>query len=109
MKMDFNKSTILFVKVCRLSKKGRLIMTFETFRFMLQAYADQQKKPSSLPATVDTMAYAYQRICQGEDPWTALGDFSNAWYGYAKHIRPDLIKDPLTRPAWEKESSLYGA
>jgi hypothetical protein len=31
-------------------------------------------------------------------PWTALGDFSNAWYGYAKHIRPDLVKEPLIKP-----------
>src|SRR5579859_5014268 len=76
-------------------------MKFEILRLMAQDYADRHKEPPSLPATIDTMAYAYQRICQGEDPWTALGDFSNAWYGYAKHIRPDLIKDPLSRPEQE--------
>jgi hypothetical protein len=80
-------------------------MKFETLRLMAQDYADRHKEPQSLPATVDTMAYAYQRICQGEDPWTALGDFSNAWYGYAKHIRPDLVKDPLIRPAQETEAT----
>ena len=78
-------------------------MSFEILRLMAQEYADRHKEPQALPATIDTMAYAYQRICQGEDPWTALGDFSNAWYGYAKHIRPDLIKDPLTRPERETE------
>src|SRR5207245_7146179 len=78
-------------------------MSFEILRMMAQEYADRHKEPQSLPATIDTMAYAYQRICQGEDPWTALGDFSNAWYGYAKHIRPDLIKDPLTRPERETD------
>ena len=62
-------------------------MKFETLRLMAQDYADRYKEPQPLPAIIDTMAYAYQRICQGEDPWTALGDFSNAWYGYAKHIR----------------------
>jgi hypothetical protein len=67
-------------------------MKFETLRMMAQDYADRHKEPQSLPVTSDTMTYAYQRICQGEDPWTALGDFSNAWYGYAKHIRPDLIE-----------------
>src|SRR6266702_4639249 len=82
-------------------------MKFETFRLMAQDYADRHKEPPSLPATIDTMAYAYQRICQGEDPWTALGDFSNAWYGYAKHIRPDLIKDPLTRPERETERTRH--
>ena len=82
-------------------------MTFETLRLMAQDYADRHKEPLPLPATIDTMAYAYQRICHGEDPWTALGDFSNAWYGYAKHIRPDLIKDPLTRPARETEQTRH--
>ena len=32
------------------------------------------------PAIMQTMAWAYQQICAGEDPWTALGNFSNAWY-----------------------------
>jgi hypothetical protein len=78
-------------------------MKFETLRMMAQDYADRHKEPSSLPATTDTMAFAYQRICRGEDPWTALGDFSNAWYGCAKHIRPELVKEPLTRPEQETE------
>ncbi|HET7637294.1 MAG TPA: hypothetical protein VFK47_01005 [Ktedonobacteraceae bacterium] len=82
-------------------------MSFEILRMMAQEYADRHKEPQSLPATIDTMAYAYQRICPGEDPWTALGDFSNAWYGYAKHIRPDLIKDPLTRPEQETEQTRH--
>lgn len=56
-------------------------MTFETLRLMAQDYANRHKEPSPLPAVVDTMAYAYQRVCQGEDPWTVLGDFSNARYG----------------------------
>ena len=80
-------------------------MNFETLRLMSQDYADRYQEPSALPATIDTMAYAYQRICQGEDPWTALGDFSNAWYGYAKHIRPDLVKDPLIKPEQETEAT----
>jgi hypothetical protein len=78
-------------------------MTFETFRIMAQDYADRHKEPPSLPTTIDTMAFAYQRICQGEDPWTALGDFSNAWFGYAKHIRPDLVREPLGKPKQETE------
>jgi len=82
-------------------------MSFEILRMMAQEYADRHKEPPALPGTIDTMAYAYQRICQGEDPWTALGDFSNAWYGYAKHIRPDLIKDPLTRPEQETEQTRH--
>src|SRR5579862_414446 len=82
-------------------------MSFEILRLMAQEYAELHKEPQALPATIDTMTYVYRRICQGEDPWTALGDFSNAWYGYAKHIRPDLIKDPLTRPERETERSRH--
>ena len=80
-------------------------MKFETLRLMAQDYADRYREPPPLPATIDTMAYAYERIWQGEDPWTALGDFSNAWYGYAKHIRPDLVKDPLIKPEQETEGT----
>ncbi len=80
-------------------------MSFEILRLMAQEYAERHKEPQPLPATIDTMAYAYQRICQGEDPWTALGDFSNAWYRYGKHIRPELIKDPLARPERETEQT----
>jgi hypothetical protein len=50
-------------------------MSFKILRMMAQEYADRHKEPLPLPATIDTMAYAYQRICQGEDPWSALGIF----------------------------------
>ena len=69
-------------------------MKFETLRLMAQDYAERHKEPSLLPATIDTMAYAYQRICQGEDLWMALGDFTNAWYGYAKHRKKSTCTEP---------------
>lgn len=46
-----------------------------------------------------TIAWAYSQICAGTRPWTALGNFMNAWYGYAKERRPDLINEPLMQPA----------
>jgi len=33
---------------------------------------------------LQTMACAYQEICQGEEPWVALGNFMNYWFDYAK-------------------------
>jgi hypothetical protein len=43
------------------------------------------------------MARAYGQICAGEiDPWIALGNFRNAWHGYAKGIRADLVTYDLT-------------
>ena len=35
-------------------------MSFEILRMMAQEYADRHKEPPSLPATIETMAYAYQ-------------------------------------------------
>ena len=43
-------------------------MKFETLRMMAQDYADRHKEPPSLPATIDTMAYAYRGICQEKIP-----------------------------------------
>jgi hypothetical protein len=49
------------------------------------------------------MKWAYQQICAGADPWTGLGSFSHAWYGYARHMRFELVKEPLDRPGVETE------
>lgn len=53
--------------------------------------------------TVQTMAWAYRQICAGEDPWTALGNFTNAWYDYAKNMRSSLVSEPLTEPEQSTE------
>jgi hypothetical protein len=45
-----------------------------------------------------TMAEAYQAICQGLRPWTALGDFMNEWFGYATDQREALVADPIIMP-----------
>ena len=47
---------------------------------------------------IQTMALAYQQICAGEKPWIALGNFTNAWYGYAKDMRSALVSEPLFLP-----------
>lgn len=47
---------------------------------------------------LQTMAVAYAEICQGERPWTALGNFMNDWFGCAKDRREQLVVDPLPIP-----------
>ncbi|SRR5229473_2026741 len=47
---------------------------------------------------LQTMAIAYQEICQGETPWVALGNFMNAWFGYATDKRMQLVTDPISLP-----------
>jgi hypothetical protein len=56
-----------------------------------------------VPGTIESMAWAYNEICAGEDPWTALGNFTNAWYGYAKNSRTTLVSEHLVKPEQETE------
>jgi hypothetical protein len=72
---------------------------------MTQDFEKIIRDPSLRPKTLATMANAYQLICAGEDPWTGLGRFSHAWYGYAKYMRNELVGEPLVRPAEETEYS----
>lgn len=51
---------------------------------------------------LQTMRSAFVEICQGERPWTALGNFMNYWYEYAKDRREMLINDPL--PDYDEQS-----
>ena len=62
-----------------------------------------------MPNTIQTMARAYQDICAGEDPWTALGNFTNAWYDYAKDERLALISEPLGKPGRDTEHTRHWA
>ena len=73
-------------------------MTLSMFEIMARAYQDKEQEPPLMPATIQTMTRAYTDICQGEDPWTALGNFTNAWYDYAKGMRPSLVSQPLVSP-----------
>lgn len=47
---------------------------------------------------LQTMAFTYQEICQGELPWVALGNFMNDWFDYAKDRRIELVATPLSIP-----------
>ena len=44
---------------------------------------------------LQTMHLSFQEICQGERPWTALGNFMNDWYEYHKDRRAELVADSL--------------
>lgn len=52
---------------------------------------------------VQTIARAYQQIYAGEESWIALGNFRNAWYGYAKDNRLALVDDPIAEPEQNTE------
>jgi hypothetical protein len=58
---------------------------------------------------LQTMAFTYQEICQGERPWTALGNFMNDWFGYAVDRREELAASPIMLPANPTEDQLRWA
>jgi len=47
---------------------------------------------------LQTMALTYHEICQGEQPWVALGNFMNDWFDYAKDRRAELVATPISLP-----------
>lgn len=65
---------------------------------------------STTTGTLQTIAEAYRQICDGEEPWIALGNFRNAWYGYAKDRRDALVSEPLEKSAQNTEvANRWGA
>jgi hypothetical protein len=64
----------------------------ETIQLMAQTYEEWMQDPSALSRPLETMQWAYQPICAGADPWTGLGSFSHAWYGYAKARRTAFVR-----------------
>jgi len=75
----------------------------ETIQLMAQTYEEWMHDSAVAARPLETMNWAYQRICTGEDPWTGLGNFSHAWYGYAKDKRAALVGEPLTPPEQQTE------
>lgn len=58
---------------------------------------------------LQTMALTYQEICQGEQPWVALGNFMNDWFDYAKGLRTQLVANPLSLPELPDNETLRWA
>jgi len=50
-----------------------------------------------------TMAYAYEQIQAGEEPWVELGDFMNEWFVYSVERRAELVAEAPDLP--EKPTS----
>ena len=42
-----------------------------------------------------TMRFAFQKICEGQGLWIALGNFLNYWFEDAKDCRYALVAEPL--------------
>ncbi len=79
------------------------MMSPETIKLMAQTYEECMKVPYESSRPLETMRRAYQQMCAGENPWSGLGSFSHAWYGYAKDKRAALVAEPLAEPAQETQ------
>lgn len=57
-----------------------------------------------------TMAISFAQICQGEQPWIALGNFMNSWFGCSRDRREQLVSDPLPEPEeWTQDTRRWAA
>jgi hypothetical protein len=56
-----------------------------------------------------TMQITFREICEGRRPWTALGDFLNYWWVYAKDRRYDLVVDPILEAPADEQYQRWAA
>ena len=58
-----------------------------------------------LPETspMQTIHLAFQEICEGKQPWTALGKFMNDWFCDAKDRREELVAEPIPEATTNKD------
>lgn len=47
---------------------------------------------------LQTFKRSFAEICQGEDPWIPLGNFMHQFFGYYKHLRGELVREPIEVP-----------
>jgi hypothetical protein len=85
-------------------KAGGRIITIP-WEVMQEEYERSQelKRTWPLPKTLGTIAWAFNKICEGSNPWSALYSFTYGWYNYAIHVRAELVCEPLTMPEQETE------
>jgi hypothetical protein len=73
-------------------------------------YTTEQEMRTMFTGAAQTMKQVYQEIAiEGKDPWIALGNFMNSWYGDHKRRRKALIKDPLDLPTEPTQEQLRWA
>ena len=46
-----------------------------------------------------TIKMAYEEICQGEEPWVALGNLTNSFFGDYRYKQVALLEERISEPA----------
>ena len=60
-------------------------------------------------AQPSTIHLAFQKICEGQGPWIALGNFLNWWFEDAKDRRFELVAEPLSEAPENEEYRRWAA
>jgi hypothetical protein len=47
---------------------------------------------------LQTIAWSYREICEGESPWIPLGMFMHDFFGNFVDRREELVRDPIQEP-----------
>jgi len=59
---------------------------------------EHQEKVRPLRVRLQTFRRSYAAILKGEDPWYPLGIFMHQFFGTYKHLRVQLVYDPIKVP-----------
>src|SRR6266487_1673017 len=87
----------------KVSKMPSYSIEFWQEQLRLLKETDEHFKTAPRPFYFQTMADAYRDLCKGIDPWIAIGNFRNAWYGYGRHVRQELVSGPIPEPEPDTE------
>jgi hypothetical protein len=55
--------------------------------------------PQACGVPLQTCRRSFEEICAGSDPWLPLGNFMHQFFGYYKHLRAQLMCEPVEVPA----------
>jgi len=59
---------------------------------------ERQTKKRTPTVRLQTFRRCYAEILQGGDPWIPLGMFMHQFFGMYKHLRSQLVRDPIRVP-----------
>ena len=57
-----------------------------------------ERKRKNMVPPLQTFQRSYTEILAGEDPWIPLGNFMHQFFGSRKHLRAELVHDPIHVP-----------
>lgn len=61
-----------------------------------QAIADEETDTTqAYHVELQTFKKSFEEICAGADPWLPLGNFMHQFFGYHKHLRLELMCEPV--------------